>query len=119
MAVGTNNYTIALVSTAMIITVIYYLTKKHFGMIDHTDHLLTLEFPSRLATDKLMAVFKASLTWHQLANLLTFDKQDKLEMTYNIKLKPQVNPADFLKELKKIKGVDKLHLVCLEDQAVN
>lgn len=119
MAVGTNNYTIALVSTAMIIAVIYYLTKRHFGMIDRTDHLLTLEFPSHLTTDKLMTVFNASLTWHQLANLLTFDKQDKLEMTYNIKLKPQVKPADFMKELKKIKGVDKLHLVSLEDQAVN
>jgi len=119
MAVGTNNYTIALMSTVLIIAVIYFLTKKRFGMIDRTDHLLTLEFPSHLPTDKLMAVFKASLTWHQLANLLTFDKQDKLEMTYNIKLKPQINPADFLRQLKKIKGVDKLHLVNLEDSLIS
>ena len=119
MAVGTNNYTIALVSTALIIAVILILTKRRFGVADRTDQILTLEFPSRLSTDKLMAVFKANLATHQLANLLAFESDDKLEMTYNIRLKPQVKPTHLFKQLKQVKGVDKLRLVNLEDQAVS
>ena len=119
MAVGTNNYTIALVSTLFIITAILFLTKKRFGLINQADHLLVLEFSSRQSTDKLMSVFKDKLAAHQLANLLTFEREDKLEMTYNIRLKPQVKPTDLINKLKQIKGVDKLRLVNLEDQAVN
>lgn len=119
MAVGTNNYTIALVSTVLIIGAIYFMTKKRFGMIDRTDNLLTLEWPSHLATDKLMIIFKANLAWQQLVSLVTYEADNKVEMAYNIKLKPQVKSLELLKKLKQLKGVDKLRLVSLKDQAIS
>lgn len=119
MAVGTNNYTIAVVSTILIMAVILFLTKKRFGFINQADYLLVLELPASQPADKLLAVFKEKLSSHHLANLLTFDREDRVEMTYNIKLKPKVTPTGLISNLRRLKGVDKIRLVSLEDQAVN
>lgn len=119
MAVGTNNYTIALVSTLLIVAVILFLTKRGFGLINEADQLLVLEFPAKLPTDKLMNVFKENLAAHHLANLLTFDQENKVEMSYNIKLKSSVSPQALVSRLRQLKGVEKIRLVSLTDQAIN
>ena len=119
MAVGTNNYTIAIIGTALIMSGIIFMTKKRFGVIDSTDHLLTLQFPAKQSTDKLIKVFSKNLTSHQLVNLLSFKQQSAVEMAYNIKLKSSVTPSGFLNQLKKIKGADKLRIVSLENNTIN
>lgn len=119
MAVGTNNYTIAVLSTVLISAGIYYMTKNHFGEIISTDHLLTLTYPANQSTDKLIKVFSENLTSHQLVNLSSFKKQQTIEMAYNIKLKPQTTASSFLKILKNQKSIDNLRLVSLEDRVIN
>lgn len=119
MAVGTNNYAIAFVSTILIVAAILFLNKRRFGFINQADYLLVLEFPASQSTGKLMSVFREKSATHQLANILTFDQQDKVEMTYNIKLKPSVTPTDLIKQLRQLKGTDKIRLVSLEDQAIS
>ncbi len=119
MAVGTNNYTIAVLSTAIISAGVYYMTKKRFGAISEIDHLLTFQFPQNASTKSLFSVFTKYLDSHQLVNLTSFQKQKTTEMTYNIKLKSSYKPQEFINQLKKIKGTDSLRLVSLEDQAIN
>jgi len=117
MAVGTNNYTIAVISTALLMTGVVLMTKKRFGDINYIDHLLTLHFPANQSTDKLIKVFLKNLTSHQLVNLTSFQQQKETEMSYNIKLKQNISPTDFLNQLKKIKGADKIRLVNLKASA--
>ena len=115
MAVGTNNYTIAILSTAILMTGVIYMTKKRFGAIDNYEHLLTFHFPENQSTDKLIKVFSQHLVSHQLVNLQTFKQQKSIEMTYNIRIKPNLTPTQLLNHLKKIKTVDKLRLVSLDE----
>ena len=113
MAVGTNNYTIAVISTTLLMTGVTYMTNKRFGAIDHPDHLLNLQFPAKAKTDTFIKLFSKNLTSHQLVNLQSFKQQSTIEMSYNIKLKPNLSAADFLNQLKRLKGADKIRLVNL------
>jgi uncharacterized membrane protein YhiD involved in acid resistance len=119
MAVGTNNYTIAIVSTALIIAAIFFLTRRRFGNISAVDHLLTFYLPANQSTDRLLKIFQKQLEFHQLVNLSSYKESKQVEMAYNIKLKPQVRPQDFLLELKELKQLENIRLVSLEENLLN
>lgn len=118
MAVGTNNYTIAILSTVFLSAGIYWMTKRRFGQIVATDYLLTLNYPAKSSTADLLKVFAKFLSHQRLVNLASFRNLPSVEMTYSLSFKPQIKQDEFVRELKGVKGVDNLRLVSLEDQAV-
>jgi len=119
MAVGTNNYTIAVISVALLSAGIFYMSKRRFGEIQAVDHLLTFQLPQESSTKEMISLFEKNLTSHQLVNLTSFKAQKAQEMAYNIKLKSSVSPQQFIQQLKGVKGIDNLRLVSLEDKAEN
>ena len=119
MAVGTNNYTIAIISTALISAGIFYMAKKRFGEIQAVDHLLTFQYPGSRSTASLFKLFNQHLDSHQLVNLTAFKQQKTLEMSYNIKLKPDQSASNLINQLKKLKGADSIRLVSLDDKSIS
>lgn len=119
MAVGTNNYTIAVVSIILLSLVIVFMTKRHFGAIIASNNLLTIYFADNQSPDKLHQLFAQYLKSHQLANLISFKDQKQTELSYQVSFKPQVSSDKFIKSLKQLKGVDRIRLVSLEDNSIS
>lgn len=115
MAVGTNNYTIAVVSTGLITAMIYWMTKKRFGEILDTDILLSLNYDASKNTDALVKKLKNLTDEHQLVNMNSFDQGKLLEIGYQLKLKDKQSPEDLVKQIKKVPGVRSLRLVNLKE----
>lgn len=114
MAVGTNNYTIAVVSIILLSLAIIFLTRRRFGAISATENLLTFFLADGQTPDKLQPLLAQSCRSHQLANLVSFKDQKQTEMSYRVSFKPGLSSADFIKALKQLKGIDKIRLVSLE-----
>ncbi|AKM79413.1 MAG: hypothetical protein UX85_C0006G0007 [Candidatus Beckwithbacteria bacterium GW2011_GWB1_47_15] len=119
MAVGTNNYTIAVVSTLFISLAVVLMTRYRFGSITASDHLLTFHYPEHSSTDKILKLFTRHLKNHQLLNLTSFKQAKTVELAYNITLKPETDPKTLMQNLKAIKGVDSIRLVSLENNPVS
>jgi len=115
MAVGTNNYTIAVVSTGLIIAMIFWMTKRHFGEILESDLFLNLNFDSKKNTDVLVNKLKKLTDKHQLVSMNSFNQDKLLEISYQLKLKDKQSPDDLLKQIKKLPGVKSLRLVNLKE----
>lgn len=119
MAVGTNNYTIALISTALMISAIIIMTKRRFGEITTASHILSFHFPTSQATNSILKIINRYAKTHQLVNLTSFKKEKQLEFAYNIKFVAGVKVNKFIKELQKIKGVDNIHLISLAEDSIS
>lgn len=118
MAVGTNNYMIAVISVALVGGGILLMHRRQYGVVAAADQILSLTFPDKGDTKVMLNFFTANLSAHQLVNLASWQEQKTVEMTYNIKFKPGVEPMGFVKSLKKIKGVNNLRLVNVESGPV-
>jgi len=114
MSVGTNNYTIAVISTLLLGLAIIFMTKNRFGSIISADHLLTFQYQDSKPTTTFLKVFSKHLISHQLVNLASLKKAKATEFAYNLQLKPSVEPQALITDLKKINGVSHLRLVTLE-----
>jgi len=119
MAVGTNNYTIALISTTLMVSAIIIMTKRRFGEITTASHLLSFHFPVSQATNSILKIINKYAKTHQLVNLTSFKQEKQLEFAYNIKFMTNVKTSEFIKELQKIKGIDNIHLVSLEENSIS
>jgi len=115
MAVGTNNYTIALISIVLMVSAIIIMTKRRFGEITTANHILSFYFPASQATDLILKIINRYAKSHQLVNLTAFKQEKQFEFSYNIKFIPGVKVNEFIKELQKINGIDNIHLVSLEE----
>lgn len=119
MAVGTNNYTIAIISTAFLMTGIIWMTKKRFGSLDHSEQLLTLQLAAEQPMEIIIKTIRQYLNYHQLVNLTQFKQIHAMELAYKVTLKPAVSPAKLIQALNRIKGVNNIRLVSLEDKPIN
>lgn len=117
MSVGTNNYSIAVVSIISLSLAITLMTKRRFGTIGASNNLLTFYMADNQSHDKLQPLFLKYLKSHQLANLVSFKDQKQTELSYQVSLKPQTSSDKFIKALKELKGVDRIRLVSLEDSS--
>jgi len=119
MAAGTNNYAIALVSIILMISAITIMTKHRFGEITTSSHLLSFHFPTSKATTSILKIINKYARTHQLANLTSFKQEKQIEFAYNIKFLTGVKTSEFIKDLQKIKDIDNIHLVSLEENLLS
>lgn len=115
MAVGTNNYLIAIISTIFLSLAIVIMSKKNFGSIVKSEILLTFYSGDDQSTKDLMTIFNKYLTNHRLANLVSLKEQKTTEFSYQISLKPEISADQFVKALKGLKGINNIRLVSLEN----
>jgi uncharacterized membrane protein YhiD involved in acid resistance len=115
MAVGTNNYIIAVLSTLFLSLAIIIMTKRNFGSIAKSEVLLTFYSADSRDNKDLMAIFNKYLTSHHLANLVSLKEQKTTEFSYQISLKPETSANQFVQALKDLKGVNNIRLVSLEN----
>lgn len=112
MAVGTQNYLIAIIGTIFICLVILFLTKSNFGSIKKHEYILNFLTSNKKRTeDEYQELFDEYLKDKELLNLTSPEGKDYLELSYNIKLFDDIQLNEFIQKLKKIAGVKRIDLI--------
>ena len=112
MAVGTDNYFIAVAITAISLSAVVILTKRNFGSIRKYDYILTFYFHTQNRTsDTYKGIFDKYL---KNTNLLHVDAKEGgmvLKLIFNIKFSNDQLSEAFLKELSQQSGVTQVSLI--------
>lgn len=112
MAVGTNNYVIALVSTIMICLIIYFLSKIKFGSIQRHDYVLTFSLDKeKTSADIYEPIFRKYLKNYDLLNINTRQEGKIMDLTFNLRILSGVDLNKFIEELSAVSGLEKVNLI--------
>lgn len=112
MAVGTNNYAIALISVIVISLVVYVLTKINFGSIQRHDYVLTFSFnKQKMPAEAYEVVFKKYLKAYDLLNINSRESGKIMDLTFNLRFLAGVNPSEMIGELSALSGLEKVNLI--------
>lgn len=116
MAIGTNNYTIAIISTFLMSGINYFLDRSNFASMVDTGFLLTLVVDKKFESDELTALGKKYLRSIGLLQLKTEESGENTHH-YKIRFTDTVKYEDFLLDLKNLKGVKIVDLISGRDSA--
>ena len=112
MAVGTNNYTIAVLGVIMISLIIVILSKMNFGSIRKYDYILTfISDSNQVNNETTKSIFGKYLKTNNLLNVSAKEGGKMLEMTFNVKFFNEEDKTKFITELGAIAGVADINLI--------
>ena len=112
MAVGTQNYLIALIGTLFTCSIILLLTKYNFGSIKKHEYILSFITSGRKNTEEnYLHLFEEYLKGKELLNAASLEGKRFLELSYNIKFYDDYQLTKFMNKLKKISGVKRIDLI--------
>lgn len=112
MAVGTNNYIIALAGTIMVCLIIYLLSKINYGSIRHYDYILTFSLDKeKTSTEVYESVFRNYLKSYELLNINTREQGRVVDLSFNLRFLTGANLNRFVGDLSAIAGLEKVNLI--------
>ncbi|MFC1756620.1 DUF4956 domain-containing protein [Patescibacteria group bacterium] len=111
VAVGTNNYTIALLATILVSLIIIFLTKIRFGSALKEDFVLTFNLPGG-SSNVYSKVFSNFFKSHELLHVKSFG-EDRQEYAFSFILQKDKILDDFLKELKVINDIAGVEIISI------
>jgi uncharacterized membrane protein YhiD involved in acid resistance len=107
MAVGTNSYAVAVISTLFVCLLLLILTKTNFGSMRRFDHVVTFTLDTEKASnDAYQSIFKKYLKQSLLLNVNAVKGGKKLEFTFNARFTDESKSGNFSEELGSILGID-------------
>lgn len=115
MAVGTNNYQIAVLGTILILLMILLLDKINFGSMRKHEYLLSFVVNHDNANNSFESVFKKHLKNSLLLNINSKRDGKASEMTYHANFIDDTKKEEFVKELSNMTGVEKVHLITAKE----
>lgn len=111
MAAGSRFYLTAIFATALFVILILMLDKANFGHDRSPAQILKLRFPAAYDPDKVLpAIFSNFLNQWQLLSSETVQMGTELEVTYQVQLKKDVSPTEFLEKLRTVNENQKIQL---------
>jgi len=117
MAVGTSNYTIALINTIVLSLIILILTKYNFGSIIKEGFLLTFLASSDFNDSAYKDLFDRYLTSYKLLQVKVQPDGDQ-EYYFSIRFgKDNEYRAEFINKLKSLSGVKMAEIITGRDSA--
>ncbi len=112
MAVGTNNYAIALIGTIMICLIVYFLSKVNFGSIHRQDYVLSFSLDKeKVLPEVYESIFKKYLKSYDLLNVNTRQEGRIMDLVFNLRILSGINLNNFIKELSAVSGLEKVNLI--------
>lgn len=116
MAVGTNNYMIAMVSLLVLVTIIWYMYKTKFGSFYHGNYLLNFTHDQKnSSTEKYVKIIKKYTDQSSLVNISGNDKSKTSMISYTITVNKSDMETSLVEALQAIKGISQVTLVPLKD----
>ncbi len=112
MAVGTNNYWIAVITTIIVLLVIYILTKMNFGSIRKFDYILTFNLNTQETHENIYkSIFDKYLTNNNILNIKASSQGHILQLSFSIKFIIENESQKFIKELEQANGIFDVNLI--------
>jgi len=112
MAVGTNNHLIAIISTLVLLAVIWLLHKINFGSMQRNEYLLTFTVNyQENPPDSFAGVFEKHLKNSLLLNINSKNSGHSAEMIYSVNFIDADKSNDLVQELSAISGVGDVHVI--------
>lgn len=111
LAIGTNNYAIGVIGTALVLGMIWLLNQINFGSIKQHEYLLSFIVTRAGSTASFETVFKRYLKNSLLLNINSKHDGQASEMTYHVSFADESRTDEFVKELSGMSGVEKVHLI--------
>lgn len=116
MAIGTNNYVIAIISTFLICAINYFLFLTNYGSIVGSGFLLMIMANKEFDNEKMLSLGKKYLRSIGLLQLKTEESGDKTYY-YKVQFSKISRYHDFINEVQKIPGTKLADLVSGRDSA--
>lgn len=116
MAVGTSNYLIAFIGSAMLSAIILILDKYNFGSVVKEGFLVTLVTDQNFSQDSYENVFEKNLKSHRILQIKSRPGGEK-EYYFSIRFKNEDFPGGFINELQSLPGVKFVDLITGKDAA--
>lgn len=112
MAVGTNNYLIAVATTVIVLVIIYVLTKINFGSIRKFDYILSfnLDANQREGGD-YKSIFDEYLSHNNVLNIKALQQGRVLQLSFSIKFIVENDSQKFIKDLEMAESISDVNLI--------
>ncbi len=112
MAVGTNNHTIAIVSTIFILIIVWMLYKTNFGALHKNEYLLvfTVDYQKQ-KPDSFAGLFEKYLKNSILLNISAKENTHTSEMVYSVSFINEDENTQLIKDLMEIDGVSDVRVI--------
>lgn len=112
MAVGSGAYQIAILGFITVITVVYALDRIKFGAMNAYEYVLTFMLSTKNTENSpYKEIFERYLKESLLLNVRSIDEGKSLELSFNVRLKSDVQLSEFTKQLSAIKSVSRVELL--------
>lgn len=112
MAVGTNNYLIAIAVTIIVLLAIYVLTKINFGSIRKFDYILSFNLDTQASQESIYKdTFDKYLKEKNVLNIKSLEQGQVLCLTFSIKFVSDKENQEFVSNLEKLDGVSNINLI--------
>lgn len=112
MAVGTDNHLIAIVSTLVLLAIIWLLHRFNFGSMHQNNYLLTFTVAyQKNPPDSFAGIFEKYLKNSMLLNINSKNNGRSSEMVYSIRFFDEAESNNLIKELANINGVEDVHII--------
>lgn len=115
MAVGTDNYVVALSILILVAVFIFVLTKINFGSLQKNNYILSFSLNGDSSQKEVYkSLFDKYLKLYNLLNLKT-SAEGRLNYTFEVKSDSKKKINEFISELEKINGLEQVDLLAIKD----
>lgn len=112
MAVGTNNYIIAIATTIIVLSVIYILTKVNFGSIRKFDYILSFILDTRQASENAYkSIFDQYLKSNSILNVKAKEQGNILQLSFSVKFIAEKELDNFTRDMERKEGISEVNLI--------
>jgi len=112
MGVGTNNYTIAVVTTIIALLVMYILSRINFGAIRRFDFILSFSIDTRVNNDNTYKdVFAKYLKSSGILNIKSREQGHVLSLSFSVKFISESDTAACIEALERLEGISDVQLI--------
>jgi len=112
MAVGTNNYIIALATTAIVLLVLLILTKINFGSIRKFSYILSFNLDTRQTEENVYKpVFDEFLKNSNILNIKALEQGHVLQLSFSIKFISEKDLEKFIRTVEGLTGISEVNLI--------
>jgi uncharacterized membrane protein YhiD involved in acid resistance len=112
MAIGTNNYLIAVATTIVALAVLYILHKINFGSIRKFDYILNFSLDTRQTSENsYKSVFDKFLKSSNLLNIKAVEQGQVLQLSFSVKFISEADSQQFISTLQQQVGITDVNLI--------
>ena len=116
MAVGTENYAMAVMTTAFTLLVMLALTKVNFGSVKRFDYILSFYFDTRLTHENAYKqVFDKFLKRSDVLYIKAREQGHVLLLSFSVKFMTEKDSSNFVSELQRTPGLTEVNLIAAKN----